>query len=98
MNTAHAAASAHRRLSPIGLWTPPHRRWLDALTPWIERLHDALDRAAQRRVRQRAAREIAALAALDARTLRDIGLDEGARTSAGIETEIYRRELDLRGF
>ena len=80
------------------LWTPPHRRLALALASVLQRLSRAWARAAQRRGKARAARLAQqALAQLDWRTLRDIGLGDWAPSARDTEAAQLHRELTLRG-
>jgi uncharacterized protein YjiS (DUF1127 family) len=80
------------------LWTPPHRRLALAVAAGLQRVAQAWVLAAQRRASARATRlELEALAQLDARTLRDIGLGEWAPSPRDDRAAQLHREVTLRG-
>jgi len=88
---------AHRR--SIALWTPPSLRLLGAIAAAATRLQSAWREAVERRAQVRSARrQQAALAALDARTLRDIGLGDWMAGASEADTSRLQRELTLRGY
>ena len=85
--------------APIALWTPPHRRLAGAIAAAARRLRDALRESAERRAQVRLARRRqAALASLDARTLRDIGLGDWMASASEADAAQLQRDLRLRGF
>jgi uncharacterized protein YjiS (DUF1127 family) len=83
----------------INLWVPPHRRLAAALVAAAHGLYVRLADAAQQRAQvRRARRERAALAALDSRTLRDIGLGDWVTSARDDDSARVQRELALRGY
>jgi hypothetical protein len=83
---------------PIALWTPPHRRLAAAVAAALHDLSQSWAAAAQRRALARTARlEHAAMAQLDARTLRDIGLGDWAASARDADAAQLHREVTLRG-
>jgi hypothetical protein len=83
----------------LALWTPPHRRIAAVLAGVLHRLHGAARRAAERHAARRDVdRRNAMLSALDAHTLRDIGLGDWAASARDADDAIHRRTLELRGF
>jgi hypothetical protein len=88
---------AHPRSVP--LWTPPYQRLLGAIAAAATRLHSAWRESVERRAQVRSARQLqAALAALDGRTLRDIGLGDWMASASEADTSQLQRELTLRGY
>src|SRR5688572_24022898 len=78
--------------APIALWTPPHRRLAGAIAAAAKRLRGALRESAERRAQERQARRRqAALASLDARTLRDIGLGDWVACASEADTARLQR-------
>jgi uncharacterized protein YjiS (DUF1127 family) len=91
----HPRVAGHRT---IALWTPPHRRLAAAVAALLHSVSRSWAAAAQRRAQTRAARlEHAALAQLDSRTLRDIGLGDWAASARDSDAAQLHREVTLRG-
>jgi uncharacterized protein YjiS (DUF1127 family) len=68
------------------------------LGPWRRLQQTFVQRAEQRRTQREAARQRAALAGLDARTLRDLGFGDWAAARPEVNDADLRRALEARGW